>query len=76
MYLLALRRLELTKVVVVSQSQPVFVIVIAATALGQLPSFREITGGILLTLGCLVMILARSKYLAYLRVRRRSEVSD
>jgi uncharacterized membrane protein len=56
MYLLALKRLELSKVAVISQSQPVFVIVIALLALGQLPTFRETIGGIFLTLGCLIMI--------------------
>ncbi len=56
MYLLALKRLELSKVAVISQSQPVFVIIIAFLALGQLPTFREIVGGIFLTLGCLIMI--------------------
>jgi uncharacterized membrane protein len=58
-YLLALKRLELSKVAVISQSQPVFVIIIALLALGQLPSVKEIYGGILLTTGCLIMILSR-----------------
>ncbi|MBU1317676.1 MAG: DMT family transporter [candidate division Zixibacteria bacterium] len=59
MYLTALNKLELSRVAVISQSQPVFVILIALLALGQLPTFREITGGVLLTLGCVIMILSR-----------------
>jgi len=58
-YLLALKRIELSKVAVISQSQPVFVIIIALLALGQLPSVKEIYGGVLLTAGCLIMILSR-----------------
>lgn len=59
MYLTALNRLELSRVAVISQGQPVFVILIALIALGQLPTFREITGGLLLTLGCVIMIVSR-----------------
>jgi len=67
MYLIALNKLELTRVAVISQSQPVFVILIALLALGQLPTFREITGGVLLTLGCVIMIVSR--YANYRRSR-------
>jgi len=55
-YLLALKRVELSKVAVISQSQPVFVILISLLALGQLPTFREVVGGVFLTMGCLIMI--------------------
>lgn len=58
-YLIALKRLELSKVAVISQTQPVFVVIIALIILGQLPSVREIYGGILLTAGCLIMMLSR-----------------
>ncbi|MBD3258338.1 EamA family transporter [candidate division GN15 bacterium] len=61
-YLLALRRLELSKVAVISQSQPVFVILIALLLLGQLPTFREITGGLCLTAGSLLMIVGRYRF--------------
>ncbi len=60
-YLIALKRLELSKVAVISQSQPVWVIVIAMTLLGQLPTLREAVGGLLLTLGTIVMIAARRR---------------
>jgi len=59
LYLSALKRMALSKVAVISQSQPVYVILIAFLALGQLPTFREITGGICLTAGCLLMIMSR-----------------
>ena len=59
LYLLALKRVELSRVAVISQSQPVFVILIALLFLGQLPTFREVLGGILITTGSLIMILYR-----------------
>lgn len=58
-YLSALKRVALTRVAVISQIQPVFVILIALAVLGQIPTFREVTGGILLIAGCLIMILSR-----------------
>lgn len=68
LYLHALKRLELSKVAVISQSQPVFVIIIAGLFLHEIPTFREVTGGILLTAGCLIMIAAR--YMSLRRPRR------
>jgi len=56
MYLLALKRLELSKVAVISQSQPIFVIVTALLVLGQLPTLREMTGGLFVLAGCVLMI--------------------
>lgn len=61
MYLLALRRMELSKVAVISQSQPVYVILIALFVLGQLPSVRETVGGIFLIAGCILMVFARAR---------------
>jgi len=59
MYLLALKHMDLSKVAVVSQIQPVFVILIALTFLGQLPTLRETFGGIFLLVGCVIMVLGR-----------------
>lgn len=59
MYLSALQRLDLSKVAVISQTQPIFVILISFLILGQLPTFREIIGGIFLTSGCLLMVVSR-----------------
>lgn len=58
-YLMALKRITLSRVAVISQSQPVFVVLIALFVLGQLPTFREITGGLFLISGCLLMLVAR-----------------
>ena len=61
-YLSALKRMELAKVAIISQGQPVFVILISLLWLHQLPTVREVTGGIFLTVGCLVMILGRHQW--------------
>jgi len=58
-YLWALKRMELAKAAIISQLQPVFVVVLALTALGQLPTVREAWGGILIGLGTVIMIWAR-----------------
>jgi drug/metabolite transporter (DMT)-like permease len=58
-YMMALKRLELSKVAVISQTQPVYVIILAFSVLGQLPTFREIIGGLFLLGGCLIMVLGR-----------------
>ncbi len=60
MYLQALKRMALSRVAIISQSQPVFVILIALLALHQLPTFREMVGGIFLTVGCVTMLVARN----------------
>lgn len=61
-YMMALARLELSKVAVISQTQPLFVILIAFTVLNQLPTFREIIGGLFLASGCLIMALTRQRH--------------
>jgi drug/metabolite transporter (DMT)-like permease len=58
-YLKALEQLELTKVAVISQGQPVVVLLIALVALSQLPTVRESIGGVFLVAGCTIMILGR-----------------
>lgn len=60
-YLSALRRLELSKVAIISQTQPVFVIAVALAVFGQLPTVREFTGGVFLILGCALMVLFRKR---------------
>lgn len=61
LYLMALKRLELSKVAVISQSQPVWVILLALGVFSQLPTFREIVGGLFLMFGCLLMIVGRRR---------------
>lgn len=60
-YLYALKHLEVSKVALISQSQPVFVGILALVALSQLPEPREIVGGLLVIGGCLLIILGRKK---------------
>lgn len=59
LFLMALKRMELSKVAVISQSQPIFVIFLAFTFLSQLPTFREMTGGLLIIVGVILMVLTR-----------------
>ncbi len=56
MYLFALKRLKLSRVAVISQSQPIFVIVTALLVLGQLPTPREMAGGLFVLVGSVLMI--------------------
>ena len=58
-YLLALKRLELSKVAVISQAQTVVVLVLAFAFLYQLPAPRELVGGLFVVAGSLTVILAR-----------------
>jgi drug/metabolite transporter (DMT)-like permease len=60
-YMMALARLDLSKVAVISQTRPVFVILLAFGLLSQLPTFREIIGGLFLVFGCLIMAFSRQK---------------
>lgn len=58
-YLFAIEKMELSKVAVITQSQPMFVIILSFLALGTLPTFREVIGGLFLIAGCVVMIVPR-----------------
>ena len=58
-YMMALARLELSKVAVISQSSPIFVVILSATLLNQIPNLREIIGGVLIAVGCLIMVFFR-----------------
>ena len=60
-YLFALKHLEVSKVALVNQSQPVFVAILALLALSQTPAPREIIGGIFVISGCLLIIVSRKK---------------
>ncbi|MEW5995107.1 MAG: DMT family transporter [Candidatus Zixiibacteriota bacterium] len=75
-YLLALKRLDLSKVAIISQGQPVFVILIALLALGQLPTFREAVGGLFLMVGCLIMIAGRSRMMDRVNYLRRNRTGE
>ena len=60
-YLAALKHIEVSKVALINQSQPVFVAIMAFLALNQTPALREIIGGLFVIGGCLLIILGRKK---------------
>ncbi|KPL05002.1 MAG: hypothetical protein AMJ73_03010 [candidate division Zixibacteria bacterium SM1_73] len=60
-YLAALKYIEVSKVALINQSQPVFVAIMALLALNQTPALREIIGGLFVIGGCLVIIISRKK---------------
>jgi len=60
-YLYALKHIEVSKVALINQSQPVFVAILALVALSQTPAPREIIGGLFVIGGCLLIIISRKK---------------
>ncbi|MBD3333383.1 EamA family transporter [candidate division GN15 bacterium] len=60
-YFSALERLEMVKVSVIGQIQPVFVIVLSVTFLDMLPSLREMIGGIFLVIGAIILVAFRRR---------------
>jgi drug/metabolite transporter (DMT)-like permease len=60
-YLYALKHIEVSKVALINQSQPVFVAILAFVALSQTPAPQEIIGGIFVIGGCLLIIVSRKK---------------
>jgi drug/metabolite transporter (DMT)-like permease len=60
-YLVALKHIEVSKVALINQSQPVFVAIMALLALKQTPALREIIGGVFVVGGCLLIILRRKR---------------
>jgi len=60
-YLVALKHIEVSKVALINQSQPVFVAIMAILALKQTPALREIIGGVFVIGGCLLIILSRKR---------------
>lgn len=65
-YLFALKNLEVSKVALINLSQPVFVAILALVALSQMPAPREVMGGILVVVGCFLIIASRTQ----IRTRR------
>jgi drug/metabolite transporter (DMT)-like permease len=60
-YLVALKHIEVSKVALINQSQPVFVAIMALLALNQTPALREIIGGVFVIGGCVLIIVGRKK---------------
>lgn len=65
LYLAGLKRMPLSRAAVISQSQPVFVLLLALLVFGQLPTFREMVGGILITAGCTLMVVSQQRWLSF-----------
>ena len=60
-YMYSLRRLAVSRVALIQQSQPVFVALFSAFLLHALPSRREWTGGLLIIAGCLFLVQWRAR---------------
>ncbi len=58
-YLYALKYIEVSKVALINQVQPVFVAIMALILLNQIPALREVTGGVVIIIGCLLVIVYR-----------------
>jgi uncharacterized membrane protein len=60
-YMNALKLIPLTRAAVVAQTYPVFVLLLSLAVWGQVPTLREMTGGMAIVTGCVVMILTREQ---------------
>jgi len=58
-YLYALKYLEVSKVALINQVQPIFVAIMALIILRQVPALREVFGGIVILVGCLLVVIYR-----------------
>ncbi len=55
-FLNALSRIDVSKAVLVNQTQPIFVFLISFTILSAIPTLRELVGGLLILAGCVALI--------------------
>lgn len=60
-YLKALQKIHISKTALVSQSQPIWVGVLASTILRTIPSQREWLGGAVVLAGCILLITGRGR---------------
>ncbi|TKJ42124.1 hypothetical protein CEE37_00160 [candidate division LCP-89 bacterium B3_LCP] len=58
-FLFAMRHIDISKVALLNQIQPVFVFILAFTFMGMIPSMREMAGGMLILIGALVLMGGR-----------------
>ncbi len=61
LYFSALERLEMVKVSVIGQIQPVFVVGLSLMFLDMLPSAREMIGGVFLVIGAIILVAFRRR---------------
>jgi drug/metabolite transporter (DMT)-like permease len=60
-YMNALKLIPLTRTAVVAQTYPVFVLLLSLAVWGQVPTLREMAGGMVIVIGCSIMILTREQ---------------
>jgi O-acetylserine/cysteine efflux transporter len=60
-YMNALKLIPLTRAAIVAQTYPVFVLLLSLAVWRQMPTLREMTGGMAILVGCTIMILAREQ---------------
>ena len=61
-FLKALQMIHISKTVLVNQSQPIWVALVAFTIMRQVPSQREWLGGAIVLAGCMMLIAGRQKH--------------
>jgi len=59
-FLYALKNLEVSKVTLIGQVQPVFILIMSLFILNERPGKEELIGGTLILIGCLGMVLFRN----------------
>jgi drug/metabolite transporter (DMT)-like permease len=60
-FLRALQIIHISKTALVSQSQPIFVALVSFFVLSTIPSQREWIGGVIIILGCVLLIAGRGR---------------
>jgi drug/metabolite transporter (DMT)-like permease len=55
----SLRHIDLSKAVIINQTQPLWVALIASAALGAVPPTSLIPGGVLIVAGCMLLAYGR-----------------
>jgi drug/metabolite transporter (DMT)-like permease len=66
-YLKALQRIHISKTALISQSQPIWVALLAFTVLRTVPAEREWLGGAVLLAGCVLLVVGRGRMAAGIR---------
>ena len=60
-YLYSLRHIEISKTSLISQSAPIFLVILVVLLYAHLPSTKELAGGMFIVSGCALMILFRPR---------------
>jgi uncharacterized membrane protein len=70
-FLYALKNLEVTKVTLIGQIQPVFILILSLFILSERPCKEELIGGGLILVGCLGLVLFRNVKINNFSICRR-----